>query len=92
MPKGKQIVNTVPIGSIEDAVRNSEWSNARLRMAVKLARMMDNSDSARDIKSLSLSLEPLLDKCEADAVARGVEEGTPLADILAEAEAALIHG
>lgn len=92
MPKGKQIVNTVPIGSIEDAVRNSEWSNARLRMAVKLARMMDNSDSARDIKSLSLSLEPLLDKCESDAVARGAEEGTPLADILAEAEAALING
>ena len=91
MPKGKQIVNTVPIGSIEDAVRNSEWSNARLRMAVKLARMMDNSDSARDIKSLSLSLEPLLDKCEADAI-RAVENSeTPYARIMREAEAALAN-
>ena len=91
MAKGKPIDNTIPIGSIEDAVLNGEWASARLSMAVKLARMMDNTDSARDVKSLSLSLEPLLDKCEADAN-RAVENSeTPYAQIMREAEAALAN-
>ena len=91
MAKGKPIDSTIPIGSIEAAVLNGEWASARLSMAVKLARMMDNTDSARDVKSLSLSLEPLLDKCEADAI-RAVENSeTPYARIMREAEAALAN-
>lgn len=91
MAKGKAITNTIPIGSIEAAVMNGEWASARLSMAVKLARMMDNTDCARDIKSLSLSLDPLLDKCEADAQRIMDKQETPYAQIMREAEAALAN-
>ena len=49
--------------------------------------MMDATDSARDAKSISLSLIQLMDKCEIDAAREGSEKDTPLAQILAEAEA-----
>ena len=91
MAQGRAIKNTIPIGSIESAVLNGEWAAARLSMAVKLARMMDNTDSARDVKSISLSLEPLLDKCEADAQREIDNAETPYAQIMREAEAALAH-
>ena len=89
MAQGRAIDNTIPIGSIESAVLNNEWTTARFNMAVKLARMMDNTDSARDVKSISLSLEPLLDKCEADAQRMIENTETPYAQIMREAEAAL---
>lgn len=91
MAQGKPISDAIPVGSIEKAVRNGEWASARLSMAVKLARMMDNTDSARDVKSISLSLEPLLDKCEADAQRVNDAVDTPYAQIMREAEAALAN-
>lgn len=91
MAKGKAIDSTIPIGSIEQAVIDGNWASARLSMAVKLARMMDNTDSARDVKSISLSLEPLLDKCEADAKKIVENTETPYAQIMREAEELLTH-
>jgi hypothetical protein len=91
MAQGKKINNTIPIGSIESAVISGDFCSARLSMAARLARMLDNTDSARDVKALSMSLIPLLDRCELDEQARSTSEETPLADILAEAEAALAN-
>lgn len=91
MAQGKKINSTIPIGSIESAVLNGDFVSARLSMAARLARMLDNTDSARDVKALSMSLIPLLDRCEQDEKAASVQENTPLANILAEAEAALAN-
>lgn len=91
MAQGKKISSTIPIGSIESAVLTGDFASARLSMAARLARMLDNTDSARDVKALSMSLIPLLDRCEQDEKALTVQENTPLASILAEAEAALAN-
>ena len=91
MAQGKRINSAIPIGSIEQAVLDGDWPSARLSMAIKMARMMDNTDSARDVKSLGLSLDPLLDKCEADALRAMDENETPYAQIMREAEAALAN-
>lgn len=91
MAQGRKIDGTIPIGSIEEAVLNGEWASARLSMAAKLARMMDNTDSARDVKAISLSLAPLLDKCEVDAKQAADAVDTPFAMIMREAEEALAN-
>jgi hypothetical protein len=91
MAQGKQITNESPIGSIEQAVRDSDFTKARYSMSVKLARMMDATDSARDVKSLSLTLLDLLEKCETDRLREAEKNDTPLASILAEAETVLAN-
>lgn len=87
MAAGKSVDLTAPAGAIEQAVIDGDYTKARKKVAVKLARMMDATDSARDAKSISLSLIQLMDKCEMDAAREGSEKDTPLAQILAEAEA-----
>ena len=83
MSQGKRVDMTVPIDSVEDAVVRQDWKGARLAMAVRLARMLDSTDSARDVKALVMSLDPLIDKCESDSKADDeVAKDTPLADIL----------
>ena len=83
MSQGKRVDMTVPIDSVEDAVVRQDWKGARLAMAVRLARMLDSTDSARDVKALAMSLDPLIDKCESDSKADDeVAKDTPLADIL----------
>ena len=89
MAQGKPIDSTIPMGSIEAAVVDERWKDARHLMAAKLARMMDNTDCARDVKSISLSLTPLIDQCEADTREESGRRSSPLADVLAEAEAIL---
>lgn len=91
MAQGKPISDTIPIGSIEHAVLCGNWKSARLSMAAKLARMMDNTDSARDVKSISLSLGQLLEKCEADAQSIEANNETPYAQIMREAEHVLAN-
>lgn len=91
MAQGKQITNESPIGSIEQAVRDSDFTKARYSMSVKLARMMDATDSARDVKSLSLTLLDLLEKCETDRLREAEKNDTPLASILAEAETVMAN-
>lgn len=52
--------------SIADAVESKDWQKARHLTALKVARAMDNTESSREIKSLSLSLVELIDACEKD--------------------------
>lgn len=83
MSQGKRVDMTVPIDSVEDAVVRQDWKGARLAMAVRLARMLDSTDSARDVKALVMSLDPLIDKCESDSKTdEDAAKDTPLADIL----------
>ena len=70
---------------IAEAVEGKRWNEARFLMAVKVARMLDKTESPRDAKALALSLEPLVDTCEKSRI--GMDgEATPLDHILAQAE------
>ena len=71
--------------SVADAVRDGNWPAARRAMAVRLAEAFDMTDSARDLKALSLSLIPLVEACETDAARSGDLESTPLFKILGDA-------
>jgi len=82
MSQGKKVDMTVPIQSVESAVLSEDWKSARYAMTVRLARMFDQTDSAREVKALSMSLEPMLDKCEKDAEEEKKNEKTALAEIL----------
>lgn len=92
MAQGKPIDRNAKAGCIEQAVVSGNFPDARRAMAIKLARMMDGTDSARDVKSISLTLDSLLDKCEADALRLSDMADTPYAQIMREAEAALANG
>ena len=87
MAQGKSIPKNTKAASVEQAIIANDWEAARYAMAVKLGRMFDHTDSARDVKAISLSLAPLVDACEAGA--RGEIKSTPLESILAEAEKVL---
>lgn len=91
MAQGKPILPDAPIGPVEQAIRAGNYSDARVHMTVKLARMMDNTDSARDAKAIALSLTQLIDKCEAESLAASDIAETPYAQIMREAEAALAN-
>ena len=74
-------------GSVTRAVKAKNWPQARYELALQLARAADKTESARDLKALSLSLAPLLDRCELDQRAQvAASDDSPLAQILAEAE------
>ena len=92
MAQGKPIDRNAKAGCIEQAVMSGNFPDARRAMVIKLARMMDGTDSARDVKSISLTLDSLLDKCEADALRLSDMADTPYAQIMREAEAALANG
>ena len=89
MAAGKPVDLTAPAGRIERAVEGGDFASARLAMAVKLARMMDATDSARDAKAISLSLADLLDRCDGDAAKAKAVNGSPLAELMREAEMVL---
>lgn len=57
----------------------------------KYARVLDMTDSGRDIKPLVTGMFEAVDRLHALEAAQGATENTPLADILAEAEAMLVN-
>lgn len=57
-------------------------------MAIRLADAFDTTDSARDLKALSLSLIPLVEACEVDALRDEDAERSPLFKIVEEARGA----
>ena len=89
MASGVPINKDAPVCPIESAVKSKDYALARTLMAEKLARMLDYTDSARDAKSISLSLTQLLDRCENDYQERKSEQLTPYAQIMREAEKVL---
>ena len=55
---------------IADAVEAKDWALARQLTALKVARAMDNTESSREIKALSLSMVELISECEKDGEAK----------------------
>lgn len=87
MSQGKKIRMEEPAKNVEQAILDNDYPSARKAMAVRLARMFDNTDSARDVKALSISLAPLIERCEADSAGvQDAEADTPLNRIVAMAE------
>ena len=70
--------------SLSEAVRECDWDTARHLAAIRVAETMERTEAAREVKSLSLSLSQLIDRCEAANVGPGEAE-TPLDRIVAEA-------
>ena len=68
------------------AIRDGDWVRARRLMAIRLGEAFDQTDSARDLKAISMSLAPLMVACEADEMREAANSDTPLSRILAEAE------
>ena len=85
--QGKKIDMRAEAGPVERAILDNDYPAARKAMAVKLARMFDGTDSARDLKANTLSLAPLVEKCEQDFMTKtDAEEDNPLNRIVAMAE------
>ena len=79
--------DTKPQGTdtrLSEAVKNADWATARHLAAIKVAEAMERTESARDTKALALSLDQLIDKCEAEQVG-AADTSTPLASILEQA-------
>jgi len=74
--------------SVADAVKEGNWPAARRAMAVRLADAFDTTDSARDLKALALSLIPLVEYCEVDALRDEDESKSPIFRIVEQANSA----
>lgn len=74
--------------SVADAMRDGDWHAVRMAMAIKLADAFDSTDSARDLKALSLSLIQLVEMCEMDAMAEGSVQSSPIFKIVDRANSA----
>ena len=87
MSQGKKIDMMADAGPVESALLNDDYPAARKAMAIKLARMFDFTDSARDLKANTLSLAPLVENCEQDFMsAEDAEADNPLNRIVAMAK------
>jgi len=53
--------------TIANAVEAKNWPLARQLTALKVAKAMDNTESSREIKALSLSMVELIAECEKDS-------------------------
>jgi hypothetical protein len=83
MSQGKKIDMDAKPGGVEQALLDDDYAAARKAMAIRLARMFDSTDSARDVKALSISLSPIVDRCEQDFKAvQDTEQDTPLNRIM----------
>lgn len=90
MPKNKPLPTSKP-DSIEQAWAKQDELALTSAVIQKYARVLDMTDSGRDIKPLASGLFEAVDRYNALEASQGVESETPLADILAEAEAALAN-
>ena len=86
MPHG--VTPTMNESNLASAVRVGDWPKARRAMAIRLAEAFDQTDSARDLKAITMSLAPLIEMCETDDRLSANSDETPLSSILAEAESA----
>lgn len=78
MSQGKKVDMSRPVKSVEEAIVGHDWAGARYAMTVRLARMFDATDSAREVKALSMSLDPMIDKCQTDYEDKQEKPETPL--------------
>lgn len=87
MPKNKPLHDSNP-ESIEQAWAQRDDLAVANAVALKYARVLDMTDSGRDIKPLATGLFDAINRVHAIEQAMGVDEN-PLADILAQAEKVL---
>ena len=84
MPHG--VAPSMSRTDLASAVRDGDWPQARRAMAIRLAEAFDQTDSARDLKAITMSLSPLIEACEMDDRQRAERAETPLSSIMAEAD------
>ena len=89
MPKNKPLPTSAP-ESIEQAWASRDELAVARAVVTKYARVLDMTDSGRDIKPLATGLFEAIDRVHALEAANDTES-TPLASILAEAESYLSH-
>lgn len=90
MPKNRPLATSAP-DSIEQAWGQGDELALTSAVIQKYARVLDMTDSGRDIKPLATGLFEAVDRYKAIEAAQGAEGETPLAAILAEAEAVLTN-
>lgn len=91
MPKNKPLPTSVP-ESIEQAWADGDELGMARAIVRKYARVLDMTDSGRDIKPLATGLFDAIAYVKALEAADGIENDTPYARIIREAEAALANG
>ena len=85
MPKNKPLPGSNP-QSVEQAWASRDELAVANAVALKYARVLDMTDSGRDIKPLATGLFEAIDRVKAIESAMQLGDETPLAGILAEAE------
>ena len=91
MPKNKPLPTSNP-ESIEQAWASGNELEVARAVVTKYARVLDMTDSGRDIKPLATGMFEAIDRVHAlEARYEGINE-TPYAQIMREAEAALANG
>ena len=88
MPKNKPLETSKPV-SIEEAWRNGDEPALIAAVVQKYARVLDMTDSGRDIKPLASGMFEAMDRLKAINASSGC--ATPLDNILAEAEKVLAN-
>lgn len=86
MPKNKPLPTSAP-ESIEAAWASGSELDVARAVVTKYARVLDMTDSGRDIKPLATGMFEAIDRVKALEAAQDSISNTPLAQILAEAEA-----
>lgn len=69
---------------LAQAVEAMEWDKARHLLACRVAESIEHTQSAREVKALSLTLSKLIDACEESRIGADPSE-TPLDRILGDA-------
>lgn len=90
MPKNKPLDTSSP-ESIEEAWAYGDEALMVRAVIRKFARVLDMTDSGRDIKPLATGMFEAIDRLKAMEAEASVESGSQLADILAEADALLAN-
>lgn len=90
MPKNTPLETSNP-QSIETAWAQGDELGATWAIVQKYARVLDMTDSGRDIKPLATGMFEAIDRLKALQATEGAKANSPLADLLAEADALLVH-
>lgn len=91
MPKNRPLPTSAP-ESIELAWSERDEIGVVRAVVRKYARVLDMTDSGRDIKPLVTGMFEAMDRLAVMEADEAATSRSPLADILAEAEAALANG
>lgn len=88
MPKNRPLETSAP-ESIEEAWANYDEVAVARAIVRKYARVLDMTDSGRDIKPLASGMFDAIDRLKALQASESAKANSSLADLLAEADALL---